>query len=121
MSTYTTTELIPFLQWGQPNDNGYAGGDTFVGPAVPAANYYGGQGAIQTVLFNVDNFVGNITIQATLNDLQESAPWFEIANLVAASPVGQVTSTTVIGNFTWLRATVTDFSAGNVNTVTASY
>ena len=112
MTAYTTQTLVPALE--------YTAGNTYVGNAVPAANYYGGQGAIQTILFDVDAFQGNISVEATLNDLQDSAPWFEIANLIAAN-ISSVTSNTVVGNFTWLRATITDFAAGNVNTVTASY
>jgi hypothetical protein len=112
MTAYTTQTLVPTLQ--------YTSGNTYVGNAAPAANYYGGQGAIQTIVFDVDAFQGNIKIEATLNDLQESAPWFEIANLVANNVSG-VTSNTVVGNFTWLRATITHFAAGNVNTVTAAY
>jgi hypothetical protein len=88
---------------------------------VPAANYYGGQGAIQTVLFDVTDFQGNVIVQATLNDLQVSAPWFDVTNLIAANITTDMVSNTVIGNFTWLRATVVDFAAGNVNAVTAAY
>ena len=119
MTAYTTQTLVPALQYGVPSGN-YAGSNVYVGNAVPAANYYGGQGSIQTVLFDVSAFQGNITIEATLNDHQESAPWFKIANITAAN-ASSVTSNTVVGNFTWLRATITDFAAGNVNTVTASY
>jgi hypothetical protein len=120
MTAYTTQTLVPALQYGVPSDQ-YAGGNVYIGNAVPAANYYGGQGAIQTLVANVTGFQGNIVVEATLNDLQDSAPWFEIANVIAANVVTQVTSNTVIGNFTWLRATITDFAAGNVNTVTAAY
>jgi hypothetical protein len=119
MTAFTTQTLVPALEYGVPSGE-YAGGDTYVGTAVPAANYYGGQGAVQTLVSNVSNFQGNISIQATLNDLQESAPWFEIANIIAAN-ISAVTSNTVIGNFTWLRATVTDFAAGNVNTISTLY
>lgn len=119
MTAFTTQTLVPALRYGVPSGQ-YAGGNTYVGNAVPAANYYGGQGSIQTVLFDVARFQGNISIEATLNDLQDSAPWFEIANLVAAN-VTSVTSNTAVGNFTWLRATITNFAAGNVNTVTAAY
>ena len=119
MTAYTTQNLVPFLQWGEPSAY-YDGGNLFIGNAVPAANYYGGQGAIQTILYDVTALQGNIIIEATLNDLQESAPWFEIARLEANNQT-EVRSNTVIGNFTWLRATVTDFTAGNVNIVNASY
>ena len=114
MTTFTTQTLVPALE--------YTGANTYVGTAVPAANYYGGQGAIQTIVFDVDAFQGNISIEATLNDLQESAPWFEIANIGNdGNTITGTSSTTVIGNFTWLRAVITDFAAGNVKTVTASY
>jgi len=117
--TYTVQTLVPFLQWGDPSGY-YDGGNTYIGNAVPAANYYGGQGSIQTILYDVEALQANITIEATLNDLQESAPWFEIARL-EANNVSEVSSNTVVGNFTWLRATVTNFAAGNVNIVSASY
>jgi hypothetical protein len=121
MNNYTTVTLVPFIQWGEIGNSNYQGGNTYVGASVPAANYYGGQGSLQTILFNVDNFVGNISIQATLTDLPDSAPWFEVTNLTATSPVDSITSNSVVGNFSWLRAVVTDFTAGNINIVTASY
>jgi hypothetical protein len=113
MTTYTTQTLVANVQ--------YSGTNAFVSNIVPAANYYGGQGAIQTILYNLTDFQGNITVQATLNDLQESAPWFEIANVVAANAVTTTTSNTVVGNFTWIRAEITDFVAGNINVISASY
>ena len=113
MTAYTTQTLVANVQ--------YTGTDAFVSNVVPAANYYGGQGAIQTILYDLTDFQGNIVVQATLNDLQESAPWFEIANVIAANAVTQVTSNTVIGNFTWIRAEITDFVSGNINVISASY
>lgn len=120
MTVYTTQTLVSSLQYGVPSDR-YDGGSTYIGNAIPAANYYGGQGAIQTLTANVTGFQGNVVLQATLNDLKDSAPWFEIANIIAANAITQITSNTVVGNFTWLRAIVTDFSTGNINTITASY
>lgn len=114
MNSYTTQTLVANVQHRLT--------DAFVSNVVPAANYYGGQGAIQTILYDLTNFQGNIVVQATLNDLQDSAPWFEIANVIAAdAAVTQVTSNTVIGNFTWIRAEITDFVSGNINVITASY
>jgi len=112
MNQYTTLTLVPFLQ--------STSGNAYIGNAVPAASYYGGQGSFQTIVANVAGFTGNISIRATLNDAQESAPWFEIANVIAANTT-QVTSNTIVGNFTWIQAVITDFAAGNVNLVTVSY
>ena len=121
MTIYTTQTLLEDLVYGTASGNYDGSSQDFYSDAVPAANYYGGQGAIQTLTANVAGFQGNITVEATLNDLQDSAPWFEIANVIAANVATQITSNTVIGNFTWLRATITDFAAGNINTVTAAY
>ena len=111
--TYTTQTLVANVV--------YTGTDAFISNIVPAANYYGGQGAIQTILYDLTDFQGNIRIQATLNDLQESAHWFEIANVIAANATTTTSSDTVVGNFTWIRAEITDFVAGNINVITASY
>jgi len=119
MTQYTTVTLVPFLQWGEISAY-YDGGNTYVGNAVPAANYYGGQGSLQTIIFDVDDLVGNITVEATLTDLPDSAPWFKVATL-SANNQSEVRGNTIVGNFSWIRATVTDFTAGNVNIVTASY
>ena len=114
MNSYTTQTLVANVQ--------YSGTNAFVSNVVPAANYYGGQGAIQTILYDVADFQGRITVQATLNDLQESAPWFDISTFGdIGNAITQVTSNTVIGNFTWIRAEITEFVAGNINVITASY
>jgi hypothetical protein len=114
MNSYTTQTLVANVQ--------YTGTDAFVSNAVPAANYYGGQGAIQTILYDLTDFQGLITVQATLNDLQDSAPWFDIATVGdVGNAITQVTSNTVIGNFTWIRAEITEFVAGNINVISASY
>jgi hypothetical protein len=114
MNSYTTQTLVANVQ--------YAGTDTFVSNVVPAANYYGGQGAIQTILYDLTDFQGLITVQATLTDLQDSAPWFDVATVGdAGNAITQITSNTVIGNFTWIRVEITEFVAGNINVISASY
>ena len=65
--------------------------------------------------------MGVIKIEATLNDLQDSAPWFEVATYGDGSTADTGTiPVNVVGNFTWLRAEITDFSSGTI-TITASY
>jgi len=110
MTTYTTVTLIPLT----------SSGSDILGNGVPAANYYGGQGYVQTLTYTQDGFQGNVTVQATLNDSVESAPWFDIDHANTATPTSATVSNSVIGNFTWLRAVVTNFSSGNI-TVTAAY
>jgi hypothetical protein len=122
MTQYTTLALLPETDYGIPSGNYDGSSAAFIGNAIPAANYYGGQGYIQTLDFNVSNLLGVVTTQATLSDSSEQATWFDIARY--GDPANVTTganSVTVLGNFSWLRVAVTDFSAGNITLATASY
>jgi hypothetical protein len=122
MTAYSTLTLLATTVHGTPAGNYDGSSLDFVGDAVPAANYYGGQGSVQTVTYRLDNFVGRIAIEATLNDQKESAPWFEVA--VYGNGVDADSGTipaTVLGNFTWLRARITDFTAGTIQSINVAY
>jgi hypothetical protein len=110
MTTYTTLTLIPTTS---------AGGN-IVSNGVPAANYYGGQGYIQTFTYTLDGFQGNISVQATQNNTLDTVPWFEIHNVMANTATTSTMANSIVGNFSWLRAVVTDFTAGNI-TITVAY
>ena len=122
MTVYTNQILVADVVYGVPSGNYDGSSQDWVSNAVPAANYYGGQGAVQTITYQLDGFVGVINMQATLNDSLESAPWFSIANV---GEVGNATtgtsSNTVIGNFTWLRAEILEYTAGNIGAITVAY
>jgi len=122
MTMYTTQTLLANVVYGVPSGNYTGTSPDFVSNAVPAASYYGGQGSVQTFTMEVDGFQGVITLQATLNDLQESTPWFDIAtygNVGNATTGGSAGAS--IGNFTWIRANITDYNAGNITLVTITY
>jgi len=122
MTNFTTQTLVANVVYGVPSGNYPGNSQAWVSNSVPAASYYAGQGSIQTMTYQLDNFVGVINIQATLNDQQESAPWFYIANIGNASNATSGTSsTTVIGNFSWIRAEITDFTTGNIGSISVSY
>jgi hypothetical protein len=122
MTSYTTQTLVSNVTYGVPSGNYDGSSQDWVSNAVPAASYYGGQGSLQTITYRLQDFVGIIKIEATLNDSKDSAPWFEVDVYDSAS--GAVTvyhPVNVVGNFTWLRARVTSFDSGTINFVTASY
>jgi len=122
MTQYTTLTLLPSTVYGTPSGNYNGANTTFTGNVVPAANYYAGQGVVQTLTYTTDSFVGVITIQATLNDNTPQAAWFDIDSYGNASaPTTSTQANSVMGNFSYLRAVVTDFTAGNITIVTASY
>lgn len=122
MNSYTNLTLLPLTVYGTPSGNYDGSSATFVGNSIPAANYYAGQGAIQTLTYTIDGLVAVITIQATLENDTPQAAWFDIDSYGNASiPTTSTYANSVIGNFSHLRAVVTDFTAGNITSVTAAY
>ena len=122
MTVTTTQTMLNAVEYGQASGNYDGSSQLFYSNAVPAANYYGGNGSIQTLFYNLSGFVGIITIQATLNDLPEQAQWVDISERGdgITSDTGY-TSSTVTGNFSWIRARVTGFDAGTILSVSAVY
>lgn len=122
MTVYSTVPVLENVVYGTASGNYDGSSQLFYSNAVPAANYYAGNGSIQTMLYNLSGFVGIITIQATLNDLPEQAKWFDISERGDGSTVDTgVTTATVTGNFSWVRARVSGFEAGTIQTVNISY
>ena len=116
----TTLNLLPVTVFGVPSGNYDGTSPDFVGNAVPASNYYGGQGPIQTFTFTFANLSANVTTQATLSDSPEQAAWFNVYGFVGVDTTSTY-SGSVLGNFSWLRVAVTDFTAGNITVATATY
>lgn len=114
--------MLSSVVHGQASGNYDGSSQLFYSNAVPAANYYAGNGSIQTLFYSLDGFVGVITIQATLNDLPEQAKWFDVSQRGdGATPDSGYTSTTIQGNFSWLRARVEGFDSGTITSVSAVY
>jgi hypothetical protein len=120
--TITVQTLLDDVVYGTASGNYDGSSQDFYSDAVPAANYYGGQGSLQTIFYRLAGFSGVITIEATLNDSQDSALWFEVNEYDAASStVTDYYPVNVVGNFVWLRAHVTMFDSGTIEFVTANY
>ena len=122
MNSYTTVTLLPTTVYGSASGNYDGSSQDFYGNSVPAANYYNGQGNLQTIGYRLSDFIGVITIQATLQDSPEQSSWFDIdyyGNDITATTDYHVVS--VIGNFAHLRARVQQFDAGIIELVTTSY
>jgi hypothetical protein len=122
MTVYSTVPILENVIYGTANGNYDGSSQLFFSNAVPAANYYAGNGSIQTILYNLVGFVGVITVQATLNDLPNQAHWIDISERGDGSTADFGTTTsTVTGNFSWIRVRVEAFDAGIIQTVNVSY
>lgn len=112
----TTLVLLPTTVYGIPSGNYDGHSATFFGNAIPAANYYMGQGTVQTVLVVETSLMATVTLQATLNDTPGQAAWFDVSTVGnVASPQTGTDTITAVGNFAWLRARVDSFTAGTVS------
>ena len=115
--------LLDRTVYGQASGNYDGSSQDFVGDPVRAANYYGGQGSIQTVTIRTTGFVGTITVQATLNDQPSiQAAWFDLETYGDGSTADtDAYPYTVTGNFTFMRVKVTGFDAGIINNIILTY
>ena len=125
MST-TTVTLVPATQNGVPSGNYDGSSEEFIGDPQKAANYYRGRGGVQTIKWDFEGVQGEVTIQATLDADPATVQWFDIASFGDGSTADSATITTlhyesVLGNFTWLRAVVTNFTDGTIELVSATY
>jgi hypothetical protein len=117
----TTETLLSTTVYGTASGNYDGSSQDFFSDVKRAANYYQGQGSIQTVTLQVQGFVGRIRLQATLNDDPATALWFEVYDYDRVAPTTEYHPVSLVGNYVWLRAEITDFSAGTITGITASY
>lgn len=119
----TTLQLLPTTTQGTPSGNYDGSSLEFSGDAQKAANYYGGYGGLQTVAFFLNEFQGRIRIQATLETTPSTEEaWFQVLDEdFTSSATSENFSRNITGNFTWMRAHVSDFEAGTISKLMLSY
>jgi hypothetical protein len=114
--------ILSLTQHGVPSGNYDGSSLDFDSDGAKGVGYYRGQGSIQTVYQRVTGFVGTVTLQATLDQNWQTAQWVDV-NVFGdgSTPVTGVYPATLTGNYTWLRARITDFSAGSIDSITVMY
>ena len=121
MNVNNLTILGPTVH-GVPSGNYDGSSMDFDSDGVKGVGYYRGQGSIQTVFQRITDFQGIITIQATLDQNWETANWVDVNTFdCSSSPVTTNQPVSLTGNYTWLRASITDFSNCTINSVTVVY
>ena len=119
----TTETILTTIEYGVPAGNYDGSSQDWASDAVRAANYYRGQGNLQTVTFSVTDFEGILYLEATLDADAETATWFNTYTYGDGSttPLTDYHPATITGNFTWMRIRVEGFSGGTINSVTITY
>ena len=119
---FTTIPLLENVVYGTASGNYDGSSQLFYSDPIPAANYYAGNGPVQTVRYQLTGFVGTVTLQASLNDLPDQAHWFDISERGDGSTADfGLTVDTVTGNFSWIRARVDQFDAGIIQLISVAY
>ena len=76
----TTKTLLPLTTYGVPSGNYNGTSLDFIGDTVPGASYYTVKhGSNQTAVITTTNFIGVITLQASLGTVAEQDAWFDVA------------------------------------------
>jgi len=118
----TILTLLSETTYGTESGN-YDGSTTnFTSDAVRAADYYRLMNASQTVIFALNDFEGAIVIQGTLVKEPVDTDWVDLYEIPAdSSAITTNSSTTLTGNFVWIRASVSGFIGGTINSITTTY
>lgn len=119
----TTETILATTVYGTPSGNYDGSSQDWFSDAVKAANYYRGQGSVQTVLFSVQDFEGTLHLEATLDSNPSDAAWFStfVYGDGSTTPLTDYHPESIVGNFTWMRIRVEGFAGGTINTVTITY
>jgi hypothetical protein len=117
----TQETLLETTVYGTASGNYDGSSQDFFSDVARAVSYYQGQGSIQTVNIQVTGFVGRIRLQASLNDDPAAAVWFEVYDYTRLTPTTEYHPVSLVGNYVWMRAEITDFSAGTIQGITLTY
>jgi hypothetical protein len=101
------------------------GSVSFVSDRQPAASYYVAGKDLQTVAWDLQNtFSADISIQASLATTPGVYDWFTV-DMIPTSPSTTIPRqsgyTNLNGKYVWIRVNITNWTAGNINSITLSY
>lgn len=114
--------ILGLTQHGVPSGNYDGSSLDFDSDGAKGVGYYRGQGSIQTVYQRISGFQGTIVLQATLDQNWQTANWVDVNTFDSnSSPTSGIYPVTLTGNYTWIRARITDFSAGTINSIIVVY
>ena len=118
-----TSTLLSQTVFGTASGNYDGSSTTFAGDKQKGDGYYSDADGLHTASFTVTSFKGIIQIQGTLATIPTEADWFNISGASHGDGSTETSTDTFknfTGNFVWIRAKVTDFGSGTINSVILS-
>ena len=116
--------LIPSTTFNTANGNydPLVDSGDFSSDPVKAAAYYSKDKSLQTLSWYLVGVTAVITIEATLDAESTSTNWFTIHTIGdGATPLTENDFINLTGNYTWIRASVTLFTAGTIQKISLGY
>jgi len=117
--------LVPSTTFGNSNEvNGAYDGTTpdFSETGQKAVSFYLKDTGIQTIHWYIADFVGSIKIEATLATEVDTTDYFMIDEIVSTTILlTENKAVNLTGNYTWIRATINNFTGGTIKKITMSY
>jgi|694.fasta_scaffold44658_2 hypothetical protein len=111
---------------------------TYISDRIKGDGYYNGSGGFHTVQLQISDFVGKFSIEGSLASNPTSTDWFTVelglpnnqsidtSGLISDANITSIqysTATTLvktynfIGNLVWVRAKISEFTEGTVNSI----
>jgi hypothetical protein len=94
--------------------------ETITGEKFKGDGYYGRSDGFHTVQYSITGFTGIVAIQGTLAVDPVDADWFTIYT-EPHSTVTNVIASNFTGNYVWVRAVVSSWTDGTVNSITLNH
>lgn len=115
----TSTTLIGSTVYGASSGNYDGSSASFSSDNVKGDGYYSQADGVHTVAYHVaSTFTGSIKMQGSLATTPTESDWFDISGTTFTADQSTLTSSyNFTGNFVWVRATVTEFTAGTITKI----
>ena len=93
---------------------------TATGDKAKGDGYYSRADGLHTVQYNLNKFIGTITMQASLASIPGDRDWVDITSITETSTTGSKVQN-FTGNYVWVRAVVSNWTGGTVNSITLNH
>ena len=121
MTATTTITMIPSTSFGSAMGNYDGTSTSFESDNSKGDGYYGFSDGVHTAQVRVTGFPGTVKFQGSLATTPTSTDWVDIAGAALAGDGSSLITNSYIynftGNYVWIRASITNFTAGSINTI----
>ena len=98
---------------------------TYTSDKVKGDGYYGRSDGLHSVQYNLNGVIGKLSIQASLATTPLTDDWFTVTTVTHDNSSGTTSNGLATGsfihnftgNYVWIRAIISDFTDGTINSI----